>query len=766
MKRLNRITKTALSSAVASLVLIAPAAFAQQKKPASPPAAPAPAAPLTPDTMPPATAGIYSLDSFGALKTAAQANTAYAAAVDAIMAKGGGVLVIPGSAPANWTFSNNSQHTVRTPAPPEPAKSWGYSPGVTVIDTRGGTVKVYPPQMTGMEIDRTFEMPEGESSPHWSYHPMLDLQNNVVRGSTSYMDYLQEDVKAGKDQRFYVPTIRGLFPGMFLNAHGGPGYRGGVDRLWIKSLGYDPEKKMSYFVADANIDHKKGALLHNKTQVNTIKMETDAHTELQTFDFMNMRHHYSQGDTYLFDARFGYMGDVHSSVGDENGVLYAAFVEGETNIFKSKVQSVNPDKDEVVFSGGNASTLGTGRPLINMNPQKWITGGSVVIVRPASFYETAEERPDLKNPIYQGKSYPTAIRKSPVSGGSELAMGGLIRFSADAPLTPAVVGRYFAIDDKSELVNGSLHRWYLITSLVTNPDGTKDITIRRFWWGAKDAGSPTLYEEDNYTADGHVKPLKYVIAPGSNVYDVSGAVGSDAAKHTLLIAPYADRGSTFDFAAGDAVEQAIGPDPFHPIPLRAWTFDKIPSPFPSPIVDAQNNGVQRDSVIRVEGEDKNGKPAFNNIITVNASSNTVLDVSGKVNGAAIRITPSNGPAPIVWSYDDGRKEAKLNVDNATGNLKFDGGAIYSPGGFTTVGGLSGTSTEAHNLRGINVPVPAQSTSLVVKFPKAEADADYAVFLETNWISLRAITAQTPEGFTVQFATPAPANAKLHWTLIR
>jgi hypothetical protein len=753
---MNRISKIAVSAAAASLVLLAPATFAQQGSPATP----VTTAALTPDAT-----GIYSLDSFGDIKTV-KINETYQKAIDAIMAKGGGVLVIPGAALANWSFSNLSQHTVRTPAAPAPAGKWDYSPGVTVIDTRGGTVKVYPPQMTGLVIKRTFDMPAGESAPHWSYHPMLDLENNVVRGSTSYMDYLQEDVKAGKDQRFYLPTLRGIFPGMFINAAQGPGYKGQVDRLYVKSLGYDPEKKMGYFVADTGIDHVKGTLVHNKTQVNTIKMQTDAHTELQTFDFMNIRDHYSQGDTYLFDAQFNYMGDVHSSAGDENGVLYAAFVRGKTDIFKSTVGGVDAEKDAVVFKGGNVSTLGTGRPLINMNPQKWITGGSVVIVRPGSFYETAEDRPDIKNPIYEGKPYPTGLRPDPATGTPELAIGGLIRFSADAPLTQAVVGRYFAVDDKSELVAGSLHRWYLITSLKVNPDGTKDITIRRFWWGAKDAGSPTLYEEDNYTADGHVKPLKYVIAPGSNVYDVSGAIGPNAKQHTLLVSPYSDRGSAFDFAAGDAVEQAIGPDPFQPIPFRAWTFDKIPSPFPSPIVDVQNNGVQRDSVIRVDGQDKHNKPAFNNIVTVNASSNTVLNVGGKVNGAAILIAPSNGPAPIVWEYDNGQKEAKLNVDNTTGNLQFDGGAIYAQGGFTTVGGISGTSTAANNLRGINVPVPAKSTSLTVKFPKAEADGNYAVFLETNWISLRAITEQTPDGFTVQFATPAPANAHLDWTLIR
>jgi hypothetical protein len=730
------ITKTFFSATV-MLALLSPLALAQQNVPA-------------PSNATQAQTGLYTLDAFGDVKNANTATAAYQKALETINAKGGGMLVIPGSAPKGWSFFNASRN-------------------VTVVDTRGGTVKIYPPQTTGLQLDRTYLMPEGESAPHWNYNPMITMENATVRGSTSYLEWLQEDVKAGKDARFYMPTNRGLFPGMFLTAHGGPGYGGKADRLWVKSLGYDKAKKMDYFVADTEIDHKKGALVHNKTHVNAIRMTNESHTEAQSLDFENVRNHYSQGDSYLFDARFHYMGDVHSTVGDENGVLYAALVHGSTKIFSSKVASVNPQKDEVVFSGGDASTLGTGRPLINMNPQKWIIGGSVVIVRPGSWYETAADDPNLINPVYQGKSYPTALRKNAAAGRDEPAIGGLIRFSKDAPLTQDVVGRYFAVDDKSEMVSSTLRRWYLITSLKTNPDGTKDITIQRKWWGAKDAGAPTLYSEDNYTADGHEKPLKYVIAPGSLVYDVSGALGSGATRRTLLVAPYADRGSTFDFVQNDPIEQAIGADPALPIPMRAWTFDKIPSAFPSPIVDAANYGVTRSSIMHVKGRDKDGSPAFDSIIHIDRDTplNNVLYLrNATVNGAALRIAPSNGPAPIVWSYGEGGKqEAKLNVDEATGDLTFNGG-LYIPGGFTQVGGLSGTAIAANNLRGIDVAVPARSTTLAVKFPKAEADADYALFLETNWLTGRTVTAQTPEGFTLSFDTPAPDNAHLNWMMVR
>jgi hypothetical protein len=720
--------------------------------------------------------GLYSLEAFGPIKTPVEAAAAYAKALAAIQAGGGGTLLIPGSAPADWSFGNNSQTITRMPAAPAPAKQWKATVGVTVVDTRGGTLRVLPPQVTGMEFNRTFQLPAGQSAPHWSYQPMLNFENNVVRGSTSYLDYLQADTPKGVDAKFYVPTIRGLFTGMFINAHTGKGYGGSVERLYIKSLGYDKAKGMHYFVADAEADHVAGAIVHNKTHVNVVKMETRAHTELQTFDFFNERHHYSQGDSYLFDGRFYYMGNVHSAAGDENGVVYAAFVHGETDIFRGTVEKWDAAKNELIFKGAaNASTLGSGRPLINLNPKKWITAGTVQIVRPASFIDVASAGTLSKDPVFGGKTYPTTLITNARTGVTQLAMGGLIRFSADAPITKDAVGRYFAINEPTEKVKGSLCRWYLISSLTTNADGTKDIKIERHWWGAKEAGAPQLYRDENYSSDGNLKPLKYVIAPGSNVYDVSRGVLNEnnqtydgaVSPCALMVAPYSDSGTPFDFEANDAIEQAIGPDPFHPIPFRAWTFDEVPSTFPAPILDISNNGsVGRAMVMRVAGGDKNGKAAWDSVVKVEGPVNNVINSRGEINGSLIRVDQKNGSAPITWSYDNGKKESKLWVDNKTGVLNYEGGAIHVNGGLVTTSGLSGTETPANNLRGVNVPVPAGQKTLTVTFPRAENDANYAVFLETTWLSQRAITAQTPAGFTVTFSEAVPEGAKLHWTLIR
>ena len=191
----------------------------------APPATPAPLA----------LGAVYSLDQFvPKLTTTAEAQQAFDAGCEQILARGGGVLLIPADAPASWNPNNNSQQQIRIPEPPAPAKNWRAGPGVTVIDLRGGTVKIQPPQSTGLVLSRTLNLPQGQSLPHWDYYPLLSLQNAIVHGSTSYRDQIIEDVRGGPDARVYVNTIRGLFPGMFVNCEAS----GGVQRLYIKTLGY------------------------------------------------------------------------------------------------------------------------------------------------------------------------------------------------------------------------------------------------------------------------------------------------------------------------------------------------------------------------------------------------------------------------------------------------------------------------------------------------------------------------------------------------
>ena len=271
--------------------------------------------------------------------------------------------------------------------------------------------------------------------------------------------------------------------------------------------------------------------------------------------------------------------------------------------------------------------------------------------------------------------------------------------------------------------------------------------------------------------------MHYIIAPGANVYDVADALGENASKQTVKVVPGPDTGTSTDFAPGDAIEQAIGPDPFKPIPMRAWVFDKVPGVFPSPIFDVANNGdIARAAVLSVHGGKGDADeiasrvdhlPPWENIVVIDSvARNGIVFSADTLNSAITFSQPHGRPQPIKWLYADGTKEASLTVSPLDGTMKFDGGGIAAPGGLINLKGLSGTATQANNLRGINIPVPADVKEFTVVFPKAEPDADYAAFVELNWLSAQVITEQTPVGFRITFATPPGKNAKLHWIIIR
>jgi hypothetical protein len=722
---------------------------------------------------------VYSLEQFGSgLNTPSGAQDAFDAACKQIIAKGGGVLMIPSDASAGWLPRNDSQQ-LQTQSGPTQGRP---TSGVTVIDLRGGTAKVLPPQLSGLTVSRTLNLPYGQSLPHWDYYPMLDLRNAVARGSTSYRDQIAEDFKAGNDTRIYVNTIRGLFPGMFLNCESyGPG---GVQRLYIKTLGYDPSKSHWYFTADTTNDVKKGTYLSNKNHVNIARLQAFNHAESESSDLAIYRNHYSQGDNYLIDARFKYMGDVHSTGGDENGVIFAGFIETMDNIFRGDVKSWDAKTGELVFGAGkNLDTLGTGRPIINLNTKKWINAGTAIIVRPASFTEA--DGFGLVSPVFQGKSFPST-RQSQQEGGA-IRMGGLIRLSAESPADAKSVGRYFAVDEEGEYVPpstgaGAVRRWYLIDQVTKNADGTKDVRIVRYSGGLSSAGAPTLYKSENYSTDGAVKPLKYIIAPGVNVYDVADGIenktiGFISSKRFLKLSPSPVAGTDADFAPGDAIEQAIGPDPVRPIPFRSVINERIPGSFPAPIFDVSNTGIMRDSVLAVRGgkgildEDLvkryDHSPVWGDVIRIEATSRVGINIAGDTLDSAIQFQQRNGRAQAVkWKYDQGKKEAILTVSPGDGVMKYEGNGVNVSGSLLRLAGLSGTDVAAKNLRGIGVAVKPGSVDLAIKFQNPEADANYGVFIETSWLTARGVLRQTPDGFTVGFDKPAPQGASIHWVIVR
>ncbi|NBV23431.1 MAG: hypothetical protein EBS05_16120 [Proteobacteria bacterium] len=714
--------------------------------------------------------------------------------------KTGGVLEVSAG---DWNVLQKPlplQGLTRTPAPPEETKRWTDQPGVTVISHNGKSVVVQIPPITGLRLERPVRLADGDSLPHWGTHPALTLDSEITYGSSSYLDWLQLPVKKGKDQRFYLPTVRGIHPGQFINIHGGKGYGGGVTRGLVKSLGYDVEKQMSYFVADTDIDHEAGAIMHNKSNTGLVHMLQTSHNDNQTYDVKVIRNQYAHGDTYIYYCDFNYMSNIHSAAGDENGNCYAAFIRSKEDNFRGTVEAVDWKTAQLVFNNAsrNVNTLGDSRPLINLNPKKHLTAGKVIVVSGRTDYDL----PDKTASVFEGKDYTTSLGKNEISGTTERKFGGLIRSDKDCGWTKDVVGRYFALTDPAEKTPKGGLRWYQISKFTANPDGTKEIEIQRFWWGAKSAGSPTLYKTESYTWDGHIRPLSYVIAPGAYVNDVARAIpgGDRGGQRILGLAPHPDVGMPHDFEKGDAVEQAIGPDPFKPTAFRVWTWEDIPGQFPAAIVEAANNGATaRYSVVSARGGPANlddlakrhePKPAWDNIMVVDSAATIGLNFKADFGRAAILFQQPYHEQPIQWFYgaeplpqpaaDQAKtgitkaistparpaQVASLKVNRENGEFQFEGGGVRAGGAVSGVTGLSGDAKPAKNLRGKNVAVAANAATLQVKFPVAEADADYAVFLEQSWLGARAITEKTPTGFTVTFEKPAPAKATVDWMLVR
>ena len=738
---------------------------------------------------------VRQLDEFGPLGNAAQVQQAWQAAREALKDKAG-VIVVPARA---WPMlkAGSLQSLIRTPEPPAETKTWRQGSGLTVLTADRERPVLHVPPMAGVKMERELRLDDRDSVPHWGTHPMLTLESRLVYGSVSYLDWMQAATEKGTDRRFYVPTVRGLVPGQFLNVHGGPGYGGGVTRAVIKSLGFDKEKELHYFVADTSLDHVPGGIAQNKSNTGLIHMTQTSHADNQTYDVKVIRNQYAHGDTYIYYCDFNYMTNVHSAAGDENGNCYAAFIRSLDNNFRGTVDQIDWDNSRLKFSGeANVQTLGNSRPLINLNPQKHVTQGKVIIVTGRSEFDL----PEPKMSVFEGHDYSTELIKNPIHGALERKFGGLIRGDKDCPWTADVVDRFFTVDEKSEKTPKGNHRWYRITKFKANEDGTKEIELERFWWGAKSAGGPTLYNNENYTWDEHVRPLSYIIAPGTYVNDVSRAIagGDRGGQRMLGLAPHSAQDTPLVFAKGDRIEQAIGPDPFKPQAMRVWMWEDVPGQFPAAVFDVANNGAaSRYSVLSVAGGPANlddvskrhePKPAWDNIIVLNTAATVGLNMKADFANAAILFHQPHREQPIKWHYgqttdkeEDSpktgitravtnrsttRKVASLTVSRTTGEFQFAGGGVQAGGSVSTVSGLSGEATPARNLRGKNVQVTAGATSIDIQFPQPEADGSYAVFIEQSWLSNRAVSNKNATRFTITFATPAPKDATLDWMLVR
>lgn len=771
--------------------------------------------------------GEYVLTDFGDASTpqAAQATLDKAAAW--IVANGGGLLVIPPTAAPQWEVRNIVQ------------KDRESGPTVTIVDRRKGYEQRHVPsvgQVTptgwyGQYLYRTINM-EGHGLPFQGNHEIMGVRNAVVRGASSYMQITSAPVEKGKDRRIYVPTIRSIFVGQYLTLTGKRfTYEPPLDRLWVKAIGWDAEKKLHYLVADLEHDHPAGAILYNKHVTGSITMDSTANCDNQTMEFQVTRHQYAHGDSFLISGSYVYQGDVFSGLGDERGVVLNAEVMFDADPFHSKVESVDWSRDAIVFEPGvcNVQKLSTSRAIINMNSNKWLTAGTVTIVPPEDWGGHVIKNPAfraedcIENGIelsrfpmtferdgktglsittwndlplkqfkytYKGKTYPSIIHE----GVNYL--GGYIEATADCGWGPEVVGRFFAVADEGERlasddkVTGTFYhgglvrpqfRWYLIKQFRKNADGTCAIKIERIRWAAVDAGAPNLYKMDNYTWDGHVRPLRYIIAPGAYAYDVGDGwkdrVGGDVSKadpRTIRVVPNGDRGTKFDFAAGDPIEQAIGADPAIPVPVRVRMFNHVPDTLEHAALELSNYGrVAMHTGLGIGGMGHNRdelanrmdrKPYYGTGVNIGCVVGAGVRFGADVTEAALLFEqPNQHEQPIKWLHEKG--ETSLVVDPASGDMSVRGSALQIES-VKQLGGISATATGARNLRGINVAVPAGAREVAVKFATPEADAAYALHVQPNWLTQDAVKEKTATGFTVVFSTPANEGAAVDWQLVR
>jgi len=723
-----------------------------------------------------------SLEEFGDLSTPESAAAALEAGVAALLAAGGGLLEIPATAPEGLVVRNTVQKKIDEPT-------------VTLVDYRKGYLTTHLPPIgkhqtgvwAGTRLERILNL--GQTSlPHCGIYSNQAIQNYLVSGASSYMTTLTDPVEAGPDRRCYVDTIRGIWVGQYLNLTGQPmSYAEPYDRITVKSIGWDPDRRTHYFTADLQHPHPAGAIVYNKHVVNGLQVEGYSNCDNQSMELQVTRSHYAVGDAFVISGTLKYQGNIFSGFGDEGGIVINAETIGEINGFHSTVEAVDWSRDELTFAPGvvNAHTLSNSRPLINLNPAKWITQGTVKIVAPGG--------------TYRGRAYPSVI------GGVANVFnyqGGLILGSEDCPWSPAIVGRYFAVTEPSEvllpddpssaggyaqLAGRTVYRWYPIREFHQNPDGTKVLKIERVRWSAVAAGAPKLFDDDNYTTDGHERPLHYAIAPGAWVYDISqgwsdclatgGWIGADAPRKLKLV-PNGDRGTEFDFAPGDPIEQAIGADPWQPRPLRIRQFDQLPSTMDNASIEVEQLGrVQVPIGLALHGiitsrDDlatrKDRKPPYHTAIQINSLANVGINFEAEVTEAALMFRqPRDRPQPIRWRTSTPAGGSSLQVDPQTGTLVYTGGDVAVSGGaLQGVAGLSATTTPARNLRGINVAVKPGARELHILFARPEADAQYAVSITPSWMTPFCVPEKTARGFTVRFGTAAPKQARLDWMVVR
>lgn len=718
----------------------------------------------------------HLLSEFGPCKTLAEARQTLEKATKALIEKGGGVIVIPSDAPEGFYPRNSVQEAFGKPA-------------VTVVDPRGGFERIYvPPLGVGNSNGdgggcRLIERDVTGNLPWQGVYSTENIVSRYPGGSSSFLDVITRPVKKGKDVHIYVATLRGLFAGQNLRISGEKrGYGGKGEWLTVKSLGMD--KNAPYFVADATEDHPAEAIVYNKNVVNGVSVTDVTNCDNQSMSMMVSRVNYGVGDSFVYSGNLTYQGNVMSAAGDEGGLCYAADIIQDPAVFSGQVGSWDPKTQTLVYKPGAQcpQKLGTSRPIINLNPKKWVTSGKIMVV--AAGYPFLREKEVKENPNFIG---------------APLVIG-----TKETNWDESLVGRFIAINEPSEYYDANeafsfgyagapgqkSYRWWNIRAIEKRPDGQWNLFVERTWWWTSDRTGIEVMRFDNYsTSKDHVRELDYIIAPGSWASDVRFGVCGNLPGHIgaayerdprkIILAPFPQIGSKVDFEAGDPIVQPLGPCPWLPSGVRVRHHQGFPgSTLNGASYDCCNLGkVMVGAGLGIGGpggklddimkNQKDGNPSYGAGVLVGAATIAAIDITGPVRDVAIDFKQwDENIKPIRWVNPGGVCRLYGRPKNA--DFVFEGGNL-DLGGRTTVQqrGISQTPVAAKNLRGINAAVPAGNKELQVKFEQPENDGNYAILTKCSWITIDAVKTKTAEGFTVVFETAAPeGGGRLDWFIVR
>ena len=695
---------------------------------------------------------IYRLSEFGPVGTAGEAKAAIRKAAAAL--KTGGILVVDDAVAAAFMPESVPQGRLG-------------EPGVFIIDLRRGKLRMVPPSLgfripqnpngySAFMLDRTID--QGAMNVH-GLNSILRISDQVVKGTTSYFQYVGRTEKTGDPEtvKVHVPTVKGLYAGLEL-----------IAQMGKESVAYSEKRFSSQLTArveeiglDGATDHwiilrktdPAGAWgevvsLFNKSSANSIMISEVNHADQENFGTISIdKHAYGQGDNFGVGITYMYMGNVMSTRADECGNAYTANIWHRLNSFIGKVEQYDAKTGILQYdaAASNAGTLGTSRPLINLNPKKWITSGKIAV-------------------------------EANYSEGGAIDPKGYVR-GVNTGWTPEIVGRFLAVDEPEEyagnppkgfwkgaLKGRKVRRWWYIRK-YEKVNGEDRLWVERVCYTVSDNATPTLINERNYRRE-----LAYIIAPGAMVADVSRGL-PDIRKHEfkgdsvkpgvsrlLVLAPGKDGAATF--APGDPVEQAVGADPSHPNGYRVRHREAMPSGSGNSysFYSVNNGAYPVRAALRVDGWHDRMQVAHHSkyfhIIDVGTSCDYGIRFRDAVKKAALYMEKPGHR--IAWKTASGN----VALSAVPGALSLNGG------GLAKVKSIAATEKAGANLRGIDVKIPAGVKSFEVKFPQAEPDNVYSLTVQPNWLCRWAVTAKTAQGFTVAFDEAANSNSTIDWQMIR